>query len=336
MATTGTAEEGNPGMRPLSRALIGVNQILWANDDLPDLTPAVDPLVILDEMRRLGYAGSQLGTSFPRGAELRDALRARGLRIAEVYASLPCDRDGPLPSAVEIGRAKLAELHAARGDVLVAALALTDDRIPLGGRAGAPGVPRMSDPGIERLARLLESLARDAGQLGRALTFHNHVGTYVETPDEVDRLMVATDPDLVGCCLDVGHYLLAGGDPVAALRDFGERVCHVHLKDVDPRVAERMRSGELGGFLEGLRARVFTEVGAGSLDVDGVLATLSERDYRGWIVVEQDTTWRSPSESAAISRAVIDYALRGLASGERSQQLSGRRLPVERRARRPS
>ncbi len=313
-ATAGiSAGNGNVATRPLSGAAIGVNQILWANDDLPDLMPTVDPLVILDEIRRLGYAGSQLGTTYPRGAVLRDALQARGLRIAEVYASLECDREGPLPLAVEAGRARLAELHAAEGDVLVAALELTADRIELGGRATADGVPRMSDAGVERLANLLESLAREARALGHQLTFHNHVGTYVETPDELHRLMAASDAGLVGCCLDVGHFLLAGGDPVAALRGYGERVRHVHLKDVDPRVAERMRSGELGGFLDGLRARVFTEVGAGSLDLAGVLATLAERDYRGWIVVEQDTTWRPPSESAAISRAVIDYALRGLA-----------------------
>lgn len=314
MATAGvSAGNGNPRSRPLSGAAIGVNQILWVNDDLRDLTPAVDPLVILDEIRRLGYVGSQLGSTFPRGQALRDALQARGLRIAEVYAALECDRDGPLPSAGEWGRAKLAELHTAEGDVLVAALGLSTDRIGVGGRADAEGVPRMSDAGVERLARLLETLAREAGALGHSLTFHNHVGTYIETPDELDRLMAASDAELVGCCLDVGHFLLGGGDPVAALRTYGERVRHVHMKDVDPGVAERMRSGELGGFLEGLRARVFTEVGAGALDVEGVLATLAERDYRGWIVVEQDTTWRPPSESAAISRAVLDFVLRRLA-----------------------
>ena len=306
-------EEIDVRSRPLSGASIGVNQILWVNDDLRDLTPPIDPLVILDEIRRLGYAGSQLGTTFPRGVALRDALDARGLRIAEVYAALECDREGPLPSAAEWGRAKIAELHAAEGDVLVVALGLSAERIAVGGRAAGEGVPRMTDAGVGRLARLLENLAREASALGHPLTFHSHVGTYIETPGELDRLMATSDADLVGCCLDVGHLLLGGGDPVAALRAYGERVRHVHLKDVDPGVVERMRSGELNGFLEGLRARVFTEVGAGSLDVEGVLATLAKRDYRGWIVVEQDTTWRPPSESAAISRAVIDFALRGLA-----------------------
>src|SRR5471032_1779480 len=83
------AESGLPG------ATIGINQILWANDDLPGLTPPIDPLIVLDEMHRLGYAGSQLGREFPRGAELRRALAARDLRIAEAYATLECGPDGP-------------------------------------------------------------------------------------------------------------------------------------------------------------------------------------------------------------------------------------------------
>jgi inosose dehydratase len=298
---------------PLARATLGINQILWANDDLPELTPPVDPLVILNEMARLGYRGSQLGSTFPRGAALRDALAARGLRIAEVYACLECSTDGPMPGALEAGRAKLSELEAAGGDVLVAALPLSADRVGFGGRAAAPGVPRMTAAGVERLARLLEALGREAQEGGHLLAFHNHVGTFFETPDELDGLLAASDPDLVALCLDVGHYLLGGGDPVRGLHRYGERVRHVHLKDVDPSVAAAMRAGEVPGFLDGLRRRVFTEIGQGTLDVRGILEVLDERDYAGWLIVEHDTTWRAPSESAAMSHAVIRYALGQLA-----------------------
>jgi inosose dehydratase len=298
--------------RPLAGATIGVNQILWANDDLPDLMPPIDPLTILDEMARLGYRGSQLGATFPRGEELRTALRSRDLRIAEVYAALPCSVDGPTPEAHDIGRTKLDELHAAEGDVLVAALQLTSDRVGHAGRAGAPGVPTLTDAGVRSLARLLGDLAAEARGLGHPLAFHNHVGTYVETPAEVERLMAAADPELVGLCLDVGHYSLAGGDPVEAIERHGDRVRHVHLKDVHPDVAGRMRSGAIETFLGGLRERVFTELGSGELDLPGVLAALAGLDYRGWLIVEHDTTWRPPSESAAISRAVVDFVLRQL------------------------
>ena len=303
------AEPGLPG------TTIGINQILWANDDLPELTPPIDPLTVLDEMHRLGYGGSQLGREFPRGAELRRALAARDLRIAEVYAALECGPDGPSEAALRTGRAKLADLHDADGDVLVAALPLTPDRIPFAGRADRRDVPRLSEPGIQALARLLEVLGREAAQLGHRLAFHPHAGTYIETPDEVDRLFAATDPTLVGVCLDVGHHLVGGGDPVAAIKTYGERVRHVHLKDVDGAVLSQMRDGTIAGFLDALRARIFSEIGSGVLDVVGVLAALADLDYRGWIVVEQDTTWRAPSESAAISMSVIRFAIRELAGG---------------------
>lgn len=301
------------GGRAIPQAKIGIVQILWANDDLPDLTPPIEPLRILDEIARLGFEGTQLGGSFPRGAALDEVLAARDLRIAEVYACIDCDGDGPLPGALEVGRAKLAELHAARGDTLVAALPVGPARIPWGGRAEGPDVPRMTDAGFGRLAGLLETLGREAADLGHPLAFHNHVGTYVETPAEVDKLFAMSDPAVVGSCLDVGHLLLGGGDPVATLARYGDRVRHVHLKDVDPGVKAAMASGEVDGFLAGLRSRVFCESGRGLLDVRGVLRTLDDMDYAGWIMVEQDTTWRPPSESAAMSRAVIDLVLRELA-----------------------
>jgi inosose dehydratase len=301
------------GGRPLAHVTVGINQILWANDDLPELTPPMDPLLILDEMARLGYRGTQLGSTFPRGQALREALRARNLRICEVYATLPCTTDGPVPGALEAARTKLTELDAVEGEVLVVALPLSPERVGFGARASEPGVPRLTDTGVQRLAKLLETLGAEARGQGHQLAFHHHVGTFVETPDELDRVMAATDPDLVGLCLDTGHLLLAGGDPVAALRRYGARVRHVHLKDVDPAVAAQMRAGALGGFLDGLRQRVFTEIGMGELDVLGVLAGLAHRDYTGWVVVEHDTTWRPPSESAAMSHAVVQFALNELA-----------------------
>ena len=301
------------GRRAIPRAKLGIVHILWANDDLPELTPPIEPLQILDEIARLGFEGTQLAGSFPRGAALDEALAARALRIAEVYACIECDADGPVAGALEVGRAKLAELHAVHGDTLVAALPVGPARAPWGGRADGPDVPRMTDEGFRRLAVLLETLGREASDLGHRLAFHNHVGTYVETPAEVEKLFSMSDPAVVGSCLDVGHYLLGGGDPVAGLTRYGDRVKHVHLKDVDPTVKAAMATGEVDGFLAGLRSRVFCESGRGLLDVRGVLRTLDGMDYAGWVMVEQDTTWRPPSESAAMSRAVVDLILRELA-----------------------
>jgi inosose dehydratase len=186
----------------------------------------------------------------------------------------------------------------------VLACALAPERTQYAARVNA-STPHLSSDGWKRLARAVQLLAQEAKGRGKRLSFHNHVGTFVETVHELDRLAASTDPALVGICLDVGHYALAGGDPTAALRTFGSRVDHVHLKDVSADVRQGMRYGSVPGFIAGLRARVFTELGTGVLDLERVLRLLAVRGYRGWLMVEQDTTWRRPAESAAISHAML-------------------------------
>ncbi len=141
------------------------------------------------------------------------------------------------------------------------------------------------------------------------------IGSIERAPAEVERLVVELDASLVGICLDVGHYLVGGGDPVSAVHALGRRVTHVHLKDVDPEVLGRLRAREIGSFTDAIRARLFTELGAGLLDLAGVLAALVETRYEGWLMVEQDSCWGPPSESAAIGRRVLAQELRSLGAG---------------------
>ena len=296
----------------LPRASIGTVPILWNNVDLPDLAPAVGAATVLDEIARTGYEGTQLGTGFPAGQALRDALLARDLRLAEVYLSIPCTVDGPTDDSIAIARERLALLHEGGGEVLVAAVDISPGRSETSGRAVLSGTPRLTEDGWRRLAALLEELGGEAAALGHSVAWHQHTGTFVETPDELVRLMDLTDPALLGVCLDVGHYIVGGGDPVAAVEQFGARVRHVHLKDVDPTVLGRLRAGELADFPAAIRARLFTELGAGILDLPAVLAPLARLDYAGWLMVEQDSCWGPPSESAAIGRRVLGEALRRL------------------------
>ena len=136
------------------------------------------------------------------------------------------------------------------------------------------------------------------------------MGTFIETPDEVERLMSETDPDLLGLCLDTGHYTLGGGDAVEALRRYRGRLRHVHLKDVSASAMSALRRDPHKTFLDALRERIFTELGDGVLDVVGVARALVEIDYEGWLMSEQDTSWWRPSESAAIARRVWSLAVR--------------------------
>ncbi len=291
----------------LPHASIGTVPILWYN---ADDGAGWDGATILDEIARLGYEGTQLGHDFPRGHELRDELSRRGLRLAEVYAPLPCTVDGPIDGALDIARACLGELHEARGDVLCVAVDGSTDRDAPAGRADEPGTPSFTDAAWAALADVLHTIADEAAALGHPTVFHPHAGTYVETPAEIERLLDTTDADRVGVCIDTGHHLVGGAEPVADLRRLGERVRHIHLKDVDGAVLNALRRGHYNGLDAAVRDGLFTELGAGALDLDGVLSILAARDYDGWLMAEQDRSVGPPSEAAAIARRVLASALR--------------------------
>lgn len=302
----------------LPRASIGTVPILWNNVDLADLAPTVDPPTVLDEIARTGYEGTQEGRGFPRGAALREMLAARDLRLAEVYVSIPCSSDGPPRDAIDAARDRLAILHEGGGEVLVVALDGSPERSAWSARANDPRTPRLTDDGWRRLIKLVERLASDTRDLGHGFAWHQHTATYVETPAELDRLLDSTAAaGTVGVCLDVGHYTVAGGDPVDAIRRYGARIGHVHLKDVDPAVLHRLRAGEIADFGAAVRDRIFTELGAGVIDLPAILVQLAVLDYAGWLMVEQDSAWGPPSESAAIGRRVLAADLRRLGAASR-------------------
>ncbi|OEU98499.1 xylose isomerase [Streptomyces qinglanensis] len=154
------------------------------------------------------------------------------------------------------------------------------DRLPVEGPDG-PGRP---DQGWEGFAADVQRAADRCRERGLEPVFHPHLGTAVETPAETRLLLSRTD---VSLCLDTGHWWLAGGDPVAAVAEFGPRIRQVHLKDADRAVHERVRRA--GGDLWAVvAAGGFPALGEGDIDLPAVLAALRAADYGGWLVVEQD------------------------------------------------
>jgi len=297
---------------PLARAPIGAVPILWNSVDLPELRRPADGEAVLDDIARTGYDGCQLGLGFAEGDALRKTLAARQLRLAEVYASISATVDGPTHGALDDVRERLRLLVGGGGDVLCVAVDGTPGRNDAAGHATEGDTPRLTPSGWDALVALLRMISDETRTAGARIAFHPHAGTFVETPAEVERLANSLDSDTLPFCLDVGHYLVGGGDPVAALEAYGDRVTHVHLKDVDPDVLGRLRRREIGGFGDAVRERLFTELGSGMLDLDGVLAVLAKRRYDGWLMVEQDSGWPPPAESAAIGRRVLAAALRRL------------------------
>jgi inosose dehydratase len=305
----------------LPDASIGTVPILWHHAPPDGSAVVADPIAILDEIARVGYEGTQLDDGLPEGAELRSLLARRDLGLAEVYAALPASPSGLGQDALAIGRERLRLLVEGAGDILCVALDGSPDRDARAGRAASDGTPRLSDAAWAELVDVLHTLADETNLAGRRLAFHPHAGTYIETPAEVERLVTTTDAQRVGICVDVGHFLVGGGDPVAALERLGDRVTHVHLKDVDPIVLARLSEGSLSGLGEAVDQRIFTELGAGMLDLMGVLRVLAARAYDGWLMVEQDSSWGPPSEAAAIGRRVLAHALATLGAESASQML---------------
>jgi inosose dehydratase len=277
---------------------LAIAPILWNNDDLPELAPPVPFERVLDEIAEAGYEGTELATNAPRDAGLlRDQLERRGLRLAGAFLALDFFTS-PLDTELEGAGLLARRLREAGAGVLVAGLAAHPQRMA---SAGGSRQPATTGAQYQQIATGLERVGERCRQENIVLAFHNHAGTFVETAEELEELCQRADPALVQLCLDVGHLVVGGGDPVQAIQRYGQRVAYVHLKDVDPRVLERLRSGE-GGFMDGLRWRVFCELGSGSLDLAGVVGALRQQEFGGWVVLEQDTSFRPPLESAVESR----------------------------------
>ena len=201
--------------------------------------------------------------------------------------------DAELERALTIAR----RLHATGGRLLIAAEAGDDRRR---GEAGHVDESRgLTDAEWASLARGLHDLADAIAPWGMRVVFHNHVGTYVETPAETARLLDETDPAKVGWCLDIGHLAYGGGDALAMLPAYGDRVAHVHLKDVDGAVLAAAKAGAWS-FGQALTSWIFPALGQGIARVPEVVATLLARGYDGWFVLEQDTT---PDDPKAVARA---------------------------------
>ena len=233
------------------------------------------PFVVLDSIAAAGYSGTELGPPGYLGDTdtLRERLDDRRLELAGGFV--------PVRFGEEAGRLEeVIDLFDAAGGA--PKLVLADD----GARGAAVDWPRLAD-GVTRAAAT-------ARARGYSPTFHHHMGSRVETPTEIERLLELTD---VGLLLDTGHLLASGGDPLRALRDWGHRIDHVHLKDVRLDI---LRSA--AGWDEAWRNGVFCELGAGDADIEGFLSELAGTDYDGWLVVEQD---RFPTSAEDVAAAAL-------------------------------
>jgi inosose dehydratase len=292
----------------LTNIQLGFAPITWNNEDLGDeLGPPVAYTTVLDEIAKAGYAATELGDGFPRDpATLRNALQSRRLSLPSAWCGL---RLLQVPIDVDLEHTRrlcgfLAEVGASFANLADQG---TPERKAFAGRAGHAGAPRLSPSQWDELAERVCRAAEIVREHGLQATFHAHAGTWIETREELEELLRRAPAPLVKLCWDVGHAIYGGIDPIAVVRAHPERIAYVHLKDIDGDVLDAARRDGFD-FDTAIRRRVFTELGGGRLDVAGLLAALGDINYAGWLMVEQDSTWLPPAESARVSR---EY-LRGL------------------------
>jgi inosose dehydratase len=247
---------------------------------------------VLDAVQADGYEGIDLGPIGYLGSksDLRERLRTRGLHLSGGYVAMPFSDPAGMDAAMAELGAVLDLFDTVKAGNHVPAPKPTLADAGSGARRTAPGRAH-SDRGLglqpegwDRLAANLQVAVRLCRERGYEPTFHHHAGTYVEAPWEIEELLARSD---VGLCLDTGHLALGGGDPVRAIGDWGPRINHVHLKDIRRSVIDAVvREG--AGMMEVWRRGAFCPLGSGDLDIDAILEGLRTRDYRGWLVVEQD------------------------------------------------
>jgi len=278
----------------------------WNNPDIPDVFPWIPYGEALDHMVEAGYDATEWGPSMPTDPdELGEALAARGLDLVGAFVGLgfrDADRLEPeLERAMGIARF----LAANGGRVLIAAEAGDDRRRAEAGHVDS--TRGLTDEQWRDLGRGLDELARRLEPMGMALAFHNHVGTYVETPAETARLLDETDPRLVGWCLDIGHLAFGGGNAIDLLPRYADRVRHVHVKDVDAAVLA-LAKAEGWSFGQALARYIFPPLGQGMARIPEVVTALRNVGYDGWYVIEQDTA-PDPTATARANRLYLEGLL---------------------------
>jgi len=273
--------------------------ISWGVCEVPGWGYQLRPEQVLKEMREVGLAATELG---PEGflpsepTAMASVLAEHGLQAVGGFTPLLLHVSGhdPVPEVDRI----LAGYVASGAQVLVVS-AVT-------GSAGYDTRPQLDEAEWKRLLSNLDRVATLAANRGVRVVLHPHVGTMIETGDELQQVLHGSS---ISLCLDTGHLLIGGTDPAELARQAPERLAHLHLKDVDSTIAARVQSGQLT-YSEAVRQGMYRPLGQGDVDVPAIVGHVQAHAYNGWYTLEQDTILtEEPKDEGPVAdvRASAEY-----------------------------
>ncbi|MEY4163998.1 MAG: hypothetical protein RLZZ79_950 [Actinomycetota bacterium] len=254
-----------------------------------------------------GFKGIQISEIHANSGEYRTLFEKNGIAAAELYIAIKCDVDSIADNSDEETQRQIDAAKVGGVEMVVFAVDGTHDRDIV--TSNAQNGPHLSAEGYRALADHLNKWGAYCAELGMKYSFHPHSATYIETPEETRELFERLDAGM-GVCLDVGHWLVGGGDPIAAIAEYGSRITHIHVKDVDGAVLSRLKSREIASMdVAVVEHKIFAPAGTGLLDLRALFSALEAVGFQGWLMSEQDSAWEPAEEKSALSMANITAAL---------------------------
>lgn len=245
---------------------------------------------VLDGIKQAGFAGTELGPYgfYPSDPEkLRQALAKRGLRLTGAFFWDKLADPSRLPDMLAGVRKTASLISQAGASVLVLCDYIAPERCAIGGRVASDGSDSWTREQWGVVGKAVRSIVDECRKYGLRVAFHNHVGTYIERPEELDRVLELASPDDLGLCLDTGHYAYAGGDPAEAVRRYGRRLEYIHLKDINRPLVKRVIAERID-FNDAVAQGIFVPIGQGIVSFERFFAELRAIGFDGWVNVEQD------------------------------------------------
>jgi inosose dehydratase len=287
--------------KKLDKAKVGIVALNWKFE----MANSAD---FLKRIAAYEFKGIQISVEQANSDVFLTQMKENGLATAEQYLDIACDENGPLDSADAHSQEIVDAAIRAGVEMLVFAVDGTLERDIYAGRTHLG--PHLNENGYQRLADHITKYALKAKAAGVRSSFHPHSATYIETPEETRKLMALLDYDLVGMCLDVGHWIVGGGDPVQGVIEYGKRVTHVHIKDVDSEVLKKLIAGEYERMHVAVEDHyLFVPAGEGVLDLHGLFNELEKYDFSDWMMSEQDKAREPAEEKSGVSMRNIQAAL---------------------------